>query len=86
MKVTIICDSEVKQPGLRADLGFSCLIEAEDTPKVLFDTGASGSNDFHRLFSVSMACPCHCTQHKSEIRQLFPCRYLDCGAGTVIEL
>ena len=213
MKVTIICDSEVKQPGLRADLGFSCLIEAEDTPKVLFDTGASGttlldnmsqlgidpgslemvvishshcdhtgglqsimtanpdaeyylpksamvvisasrvtrvkepveicpnvfstgeldgieqslvvntekglviivgcshpgvgnildaasrfgkiygiigglsdSNDFHRLISVSMVCPCHCTQHKSEIRRLFPGRYLDCGAGTVIEL
>lgn len=228
MKVTIICDSEVKQPGLQADLGFSCLIEAEDTPKILFDTSASGSillnnmsqleidpgslemvvishshwdhagglqsivavnpdaeyylpqsamvgisasrvtrvkepieicpnvfstgelagieqslvvntkrglgtieqslvvntekglvvivgcshpgvgnildaasrfgkiygiigglsgfSDFHRLNPVSLVCPCHCTQHKSEIRQLFPCRYLDCGAGTVIEL
>ena len=43
MKVTIICDNEVKQSGLRADLGFSCLVEAQDTPKILFDTGASGS-------------------------------------------
>ncbi|GAI05751.1 unnamed protein product, partial [marine sediment metagenome] len=35
----IVYDNEVKKPGLIADHGFSCLIEAPDTPKILFDTG-----------------------------------------------
>jgi len=37
MKLTIVYDNEAK-PGLKADWGFSCLIEGEK--KVLFDTGA----------------------------------------------
>lgn len=213
MRITVIYDNEVKQSGLEADWGFSCLIEAQNTPKILFDTGASGSilrhnmsqleivpgdigivvishphwdhtgglqsiieadgeaefylpqsflvgisakkvtrvkapleicpnifstgelagieqslvvstdkglvvvagcshpgvgnildaasrfgkvcglvgglhgfSDFDRLNPLSLICPCHCTQHKSEIRRLFPERCLDCGAGLVIEL
>jgi len=43
MKVTIVYDNEVYKPALRADHGFSCLIEVENTPKILFDTGANGS-------------------------------------------
>ena len=43
MKVTIIYDNEVYKEGLVADWGFSCLVEAENTPKILFDTGADGS-------------------------------------------
>ena len=43
MKITIIYDNEVKQPGLTGDHGFSCLIELPDMPKILFDTGRSGS-------------------------------------------
>jgi len=43
MKVTIIYDNEVYKEGLVADWGFSCLVEAENTPKILFDTGANGS-------------------------------------------
>ena len=49
MRITIVYDSEVKKPGLRADWGFSCLIEAQDAPKMLFDTGASGSILLHNL-------------------------------------
>ena len=213
MKVTIVYDNEVKQPGLKADWGFSCLIEAQDTPPILFDTGASGSilrhnmnelgldlsnmgivvishphwdhsgglqdiikankeielylpqsfgekiqakkitrvkgpveigrnifstgelegieqslaiatdkgllvvvgcshpgvgnildaaarfgevygivggfhgfDDFERLSGLSLICPCHCTQYKSEIKSLFPQQYLECGAGLVVEL
>jgi len=43
MKVTIIYDNEVYKKGLAADWGFSCLVEVEDTPKILFDTGTNGS-------------------------------------------
>jgi len=213
MKITVIYDNEVKQPGLEAGWGFSCLIEVQDTPKILFDTGATGSillhnmkgleitrhdigivvishshwdhigglqhimvankdaelyvpqsfrgevtarkvtgvttpfeirhdvfttgelegieqslvigtdkgllvvvgcshpgvgrildaasrfgkvygiaggfhgfHDFDRLTALSLICPCHCTQHKSEIKSLFHDRCLDCGAGMVIEL
>jgi len=212
MRITIVYDNEVKKPGLIADHGFSCLIEAPDTPKILFDTGAKGSillhnmkelkidpgsigvvvishnhgdhfgglqaiteanqdaelylppsfggisakkvtkikepveirhgifttgevggmeqslaiktdkglvvitgcahpgvgnildatarfgkaygiigglhefHDFDRLNPLSLICPCHCTQYKSEIKRLFPDRCLDCGAGLIIEL
>ena len=213
MKLTIVYDNETKNPELRADWGFSCLIEVQDSPKILFDTGASGSillhnmkelkitpadigivvishphgdhtgglhdvieanpdaelylpqsfgegvsaklvtrikepleirlgifttgeiggieqslvvntdkgllvvvgcshpgvgnildtaarfgrvygivGGFHgfrnldRLNPLSFICPCHCTQYKSEIRQLFRDRCSDCGAGAVLEL
>ena len=43
MKVTIIYDNEVFKEGLVADWGFSCLVEVENTPGILFDTGTNGS-------------------------------------------
>lgn len=49
MRITIVYDNEVKKPGLIADHGFSCLIEAPDTPKILFDTGAKGSILLHNM-------------------------------------
>ena len=49
MRVTIIYDNEIKKPGLTADWGFSCLIEAHNSQKILFDTGASGSILLHNL-------------------------------------
>ncbi len=42
MKVTIIYDNTVSKEGLHSDCGFSALIEIENTPKILFDTGANG--------------------------------------------
>ena len=42
MKITLIYDNEVYREGLRADWGFSCLVEVEDQPRILFDTGANG--------------------------------------------
>jgi 7,8-dihydropterin-6-yl-methyl-4-(beta-D-ribofuranosyl)aminobenzene 5'-phosphate synthase len=43
MKVKIIYDNTVYKEGLQSDWGFSCLVEIENTPKILFDTGADGS-------------------------------------------
>ena len=42
MKITIIYDNEVWKEGLKADWGFSCLLEVYGK-KILFDTGANGS-------------------------------------------
>jgi len=42
MKVTIIYDNTVFKKGLRSDWGFSALVEVENIPKILFDTGANG--------------------------------------------
>lgn len=43
MKIILIYDNEVHTHGLKSDWGFSCLIEKEGTPNILFDTGANGS-------------------------------------------
>jgi 7,8-dihydropterin-6-yl-methyl-4-(beta-D-ribofuranosyl)aminobenzene 5'-phosphate synthase len=43
MKITVVYDNEVAERGLEADWGFSCLIEGDGVPPILFDTGANGS-------------------------------------------
>jgi 7,8-dihydropterin-6-yl-methyl-4-(beta-D-ribofuranosyl)aminobenzene 5'-phosphate synthase len=42
MKITITYDNEAYVRGLVSDWGFSCLVELEGHPKVLFDTGTIG--------------------------------------------
>ena len=49
MKLTVIYDNEVCQKELMADRGFSCLIQAQGAPQILFDTGASGSILLHNM-------------------------------------
>jgi 7,8-dihydropterin-6-yl-methyl-4-(beta-D-ribofuranosyl)aminobenzene 5'-phosphate synthase len=48
--------------------------------------GFHGFHDFDRLNGLSLICPCHCTQYKSEIKQLFLKQCIRCGAGLVLEL
>jgi len=48
--------------------------------------GLHGFHDFDRLRGLSLVCPCHCTQYKSEIRRLFPEQCVACGAGLELEL
>lgn len=48
--------------------------------------GFHGFRDFKALKGLSLICPCHCTAYKGEIRQLYPDRALECGAGLVVEL
>lgn len=43
MKITILYDNEVWKEGLKSDWGFSCLVEDEGAPTILFDTGGDGS-------------------------------------------
>ena len=48
--------------------------------------GFHGFRAFDRLKGLSLICPCHCTQYKSEINHLFGDTCLECGAGLVIEM
>jgi len=48
--------------------------------------GPHGFRDFNILRGLSLICPCHCTQYKSEIRRLFPEHHVACGAGLELEL
>ncbi len=48
--------------------------------------GFHGFHDFKALDVLSLIYPCHCTQYKKEIRELFKDETLECGAGLVIEL
>jgi len=48
--------------------------------------GFHGFHNFKRLNDLSLICPCHCTQYKSEIIQLFPQQCLECGAGLIVEI
>lgn len=43
MKATIVYDNTAYLEELEPDWGFSCLIEVENTPKILFDTGTNGT-------------------------------------------
>jgi 7,8-dihydropterin-6-yl-methyl-4-(beta-D-ribofuranosyl)aminobenzene 5'-phosphate synthase len=47
--------------------------------------GFHGFRDFNRLSGLSLIVPCHCTQYKSEILELFPQQCVRCGAGLVLE-
>jgi 7,8-dihydropterin-6-yl-methyl-4-(beta-D-ribofuranosyl)aminobenzene 5'-phosphate synthase len=47
--------------------------------------GFHGFHDFSRLSGFSLIVPCHCTQYKSEILELFPQQCVRCGAGLVLE-
>jgi len=47
--------------------------------------GFHGFRSFNRLRDLSLIVPCHCTQYKSEILELFPQQCVRCGAGLVLE-
>lgn len=47
--------------------------------------GFHGFRDFNRLSGLSLIAPCHCTQYKSTILELFPHQCVRCGVGLVLE-
>ncbi len=48
--------------------------------------GLHGFKNFSSLSDLSLICPCHCTQHISSIASLYPGKYIEGGAGKVIEI
>jgi 7,8-dihydropterin-6-yl-methyl-4-(beta-D-ribofuranosyl)aminobenzene 5'-phosphate synthase len=49
MKITVIYDNCLVKTGLEASWGFSALIETENEPPILFDTGANGAILLHNM-------------------------------------
>ncbi|MEW6328143.1 MAG: MBL fold metallo-hydrolase [Thermodesulfobacteriota bacterium] len=54
MKIIIVYDNEALGEGLKADWGFSCLVESENGRRILFDTGAGGSILLHNLEKLNI--------------------------------
>jgi 7,8-dihydropterin-6-yl-methyl-4-(beta-D-ribofuranosyl)aminobenzene 5'-phosphate synthase len=48
--------------------------------------GFHGFHDFKLFESLSLIYPCHCTQYKRQILDLYPGKASECGAGLVIQL
>jgi 7,8-dihydropterin-6-yl-methyl-4-(beta-D-ribofuranosyl)aminobenzene 5'-phosphate synthase len=48
--------------------------------------GLHGFREFDLLEHLDLVCACHCTQYKSEIKSLYPAKWVEGGAGKVILL
>ncbi len=48
--------------------------------------GLHGFNEFDLVEDLELICATHCTQFKSEIKSRYPEKYVEGGAGKVIEL
>ena len=48
--------------------------------------GLHGFSEYELFKNLELICPTHCTIHKKEIQQLYPDKYVEGGAGRVIEL
>lgn len=48
--------------------------------------GLHGFSEFGLFKNLGLICATHCTQHKEEIKSRFPERYIEGGAGRVIQL
>jgi len=49
MKLTILYDNTAVLPDLKKDWGFSCFIEGDSIPTILFDTGGDGHILMHNM-------------------------------------
>ena len=54
MKITIVYDNCSVLSDLRTGWGFSCLIESDHGPPILFDTGAQGADLLHNMRSLGI--------------------------------
>ena len=48
--------------------------------------GLHGFNKFELFKNLGVICPTHCTQHIAEIKSLYPGKYIEGGAGKIIEI
>lgn len=48
--------------------------------------GLHGFDNFSILGKLDFICPCHCTQHKRELKELYSKRYSDGGIGKILTL
>ncbi|MBN1940644.1 MAG: MBL fold metallo-hydrolase, partial [Candidatus Diapherotrites archaeon] len=43
--------------------------------------GFHGFSDFDALHGIDLVAATHCTQHKQQIKKMFPSQFRECGAG-----
>jgi len=48
--------------------------------------GLHGFSEFELFKDLDLICPNHCTQHKAELKRLYPEKYIEGGAGRIIEI
>ena len=48
--------------------------------------GLHGFSEFELFNDFTLICPAHCTQHIAEIKSLYPEKYIEGGAGKIIEI
>ncbi len=48
--------------------------------------GMHGFKEFNLIDQLELICPTHCTQYQSEIKSLYPQKYISGGVGKVIEI
>ena len=48
--------------------------------------GLHGFNDFLVLEKLDLICPCHCTKYKKKLKNIYPNKFVECGAGKIIEI
>jgi len=48
--------------------------------------GLHGFSEFGLFQDLELVCPTHCTQHKAELKELYPQKYIEGGAGRIIEI
>ena len=48
--------------------------------------GMHGFSEFELFENLKLICPTHCTQHKAELKKLYPQKYIEGGVGRIIEI
>jgi 7,8-dihydropterin-6-yl-methyl-4-(beta-D-ribofuranosyl)aminobenzene 5'-phosphate synthase len=45
-----------------------------------------GFSEFELFKDLELICPTHCTPHKAKLKKLYSKKYLEGGAGRIIEI
>ncbi len=48
--------------------------------------GMHGFSEFGLFKDLKLICPTHCTQHKAELKRLYPREYIEGGVGKIIDI
>lgn len=48
--------------------------------------GMHGFSEFELFKDLELICPVHCTQHKAELKKLYPEKYISGGVGKIITI
>ncbi len=48
--------------------------------------GMHGFSKFELFRDLELICPTHCTQHKAELKKIYPEKYIEGGVGEIIEI